>query len=65
VSRAAPPSDSPSDDIETDSIYWFARVIRAVYEKDWPLANVARAKLAALGWEIRQVRRRRRKEATT
>ena len=36
-----------------DPVFWFARLERAVRERDYLIANEARKKLAQLGWHIR------------
>lgn len=45
--------------LDQDPVAWFARLDRAVREKDWLLASAARDKLAELGWEVRQCKARK------
>jgi hypothetical protein len=56
-----PPPPSRMDD---DPVYWFARLVRAVTESDWPLASCARDQLRDCGWEARQARLRPDRKAT-
>lgn len=37
-----------------DPVLWFSRLIRAVDEKDWPMAVLMRDTLASLGWDVRE-----------
>ena len=46
---------------EADPVLWFARLVRAVEEKDWPVAVLMRDALAKLGWEVRERARKPRK----
>jgi len=59
--RRKPAPPPPSSD--SDPVLWFARLVRAVAEKDWPVAVLMRDTLASVGWDVRQ--RPRKPRVTT
>ena len=42
---------------------WFARLARAVEEKDWLVVSAAREKLAVYGFDVREAPRKCRRKA--
>ena len=58
MSRCSPTAAPPPT--EGDPVLWFARLVRAVEEKDWPMAVLMRDTLASLGWDVRDRAPRRK-----
>lgn len=58
MSRFGPTAAPPPS--EGDPVLWFARLVRAVEEKDWPMAVLMRDTLARLGWDVRERSRKAR-----
>lgn len=51
---------APSRSIPDDPILWFARLVRADQERDYPLALLMLDQLEKAGWDVRRITRNRR-----